>query len=127
MSIVDPIGVGGFHEMVRYFMAVQETYEPEVLKYSQIAIPSFEDMAYWNKLVNNLVFRERVDKENFVYRPARIDQLSILMARRIGKHALERDQRYVGVDGIPGIPVTMFWHQKRDGRIRDYPVLPGEK
>ena len=116
-SIIDQRGFAGHQEIIRYFMR-HGIYEPEVLKYSQLAIPSREDALFWNKLNNNVLILEENESGNKNPKHPRVDQLSMIMSRRIGKYINQKDSYG---------QVTMFWHPERDGRIRDYPVLPGEE
>ena len=111
-----PQGVAAHNTLIRYFMR-QSNLIP--LQMSQVAIPSYSDASFWNKLRNNVLILENSNGQGQVPKPLRIDQKSMLMARRVAKYFRFR---------LPDeITQSMYWDSERDGRIRDYPWQPGEK
>ena len=115
-TIVDPHAVAAWSELLRESMR-QGDYSPWEM--SQYPLLSREDAAYWNKLNNNLLVAEKTKGGTYVLKHPRIDQLSVLMARRVGNRIRELK---------PGeVQETIHWDAERDGKISQYPVLPGEE
>jgi len=109
-----PHGVAAHQTLLRYFL--KEVRDRTPLRASQIPVPSRADAAFWNKLENNILVKYIGENGKESFRPLRIDQKSILMARRVGKYA-----------ATPGIPKAMYWDGIRDAHIANYPWLPGEE
>jgi len=116
LNVIYPHCMAGHQELVRAFMR-QGDLSP--LEMSQFAIPSREDMVFYNKLRNNILIRGE-NSEEITGRPLRINELSTLMARRVANKIRRLDK-------VGDIQKTMFWDPERDGKISDYPCLPGEE
>jgi hypothetical protein len=104
-------------EIIRQFMGVGDLKPFEM---SQLAVLSREDASFYNKERNNLLVYELNENGECVLRHPRIDQKSMLFARRVGNNI--RTLEHIG-----DIQETMYWDPERDGKISQYPFLPGER
>ena len=115
-TIVYPHCIAAYQELVRGAMK-RGDFSP--LEMSQFAILSREDASFYNKVRNNLLIVEKNDAGKDVLKKPRIDQKSMLIARRVGNRVKKLN--------AGEIQETMYWDIERDGRIKDYPFLLGEK
>ena len=116
-TMVYPHCVAAYQAILRQAMNNEKDFSS--LEMSQYALLSREDASFYNKLRNNVLIREKNEEGDYVLRRPRLDQKSMLLARRVGNKVkkLEKGQ----------IQETMFWDAERDGRIADYPFLVGER
>tara|TARA_Y100000310_G_scaffold191973_1_gene191913 strand:- start:29 stop:730 length:702 start_codon:yes stop_codon:yes gene_type:complete len=116
-TMIYPHCVAGNQEIIRDAMRDGD-YGP--FEMCQLAILSREDASFYNKERNNLLIVEINGCGEKVLRHPRIDQKSMLFARRVGNKIRRLENRR-------DIQETMYWDAERDGRISEYPFLPGEK
>lgn len=115
-TMVYPHCVAAYQEIIRNAMR-EGDFSP--LEMSQIAVLARDDAAFYNKVRNNILMAEQNGNRGYILKHPRIDQKSMLISRRVADKVRRLS---------PGeIQETMYWNEQRDGRIADYPFLPGEK
>ena len=116
-TAIYPHCVAAYQEIIRNAMRDGD-YSP--MEMSQFAILSRDDAAFYNKIRNNILIPETTPSRTHVLKHPRLDQQSMLIARRVADKVRMLEKKGDFQD-------TMYWDEGRDGRIKDYPVLPGEK